>query len=481
MYRRNFLKTMGLAAFSAVLPKNLSAKKTEPKPNVIFLLIDDMGFKDVGFMGSKFYETPNIDKLASEGMVFTNAYANAPNCAPTRACIMSGQYTPRHGVYTVGNSDRGPAHLRKLIPVKNKTVLDPGTVTIAESLKKSGYTSISIGKWHLGMDPDSGPIAQGFDRNIAGNHRGSPPSYFSPYKNPDIQDGPKGEYLTDRLTDEAIKFIEDNKGGPFFLYLPYYAVHMPIRGKKELIKKYEKKTPHNGQGNPKYAAMVDSTDQGIGRIMDKLNELKLAENTVVIFFSDNGGHAKVTSMKPLRGSKGMLYEGGIREPMIVRWPKKIKPGAVCDTAVIGTDFYPTLLEITGSDKPHAQPLDGKSIMPLLTQTGSFKRDAIFWHFPAYLQRYSTSQGAFRTTPASAIRKGDYKLIEFFEDGKLELYNLKEDISESNDLSKKLPAKTKELHADLVSWRKTINAPVPTEKNPLYNPGKKARHGNSKTS
>ena len=475
MNRRNFLKKTGIIALSlTVATKTALSANSSKKPNIILFLIDDLGWKDVGFMGSKYYETPNIDKLAKSGMVFNHAYANAPNCAPSRACLMSGQYTPRHGVYTVKTSERGSSKDRMLIPTKTETELASNFVSIAESLKKSGYTSASMGKWHLGTDPELGPIAQGFDLNIGGDQRGAPGQggYFSPYKNPNLKDGPKGEYLTDRLTDEAIDFIQDNKDNPFFLYLPHYAVHTPIQAKKDLLKKYQNKAPHNGQSNAKYATMIESVDMGIGRIMDTLNKLGITEETIIIFFSDNGGHGPTTSMLPLRGSKGMLYEGGIRVPMIVSFPGKIKANTTCDTPVTGTDFYPTLLEMTKTEKPKDYQLDGESIVPLLNQKGDLKRDSIYFHFPAYLQNYNRGAGPWRTTPCGAIRKGDYKLIEFFEDGTIELYNIKDDISESNDLAKKLPGKTKELYADLVDWRRAVNAPVPTEKNPMYNPTEK---------
>ena len=475
--RRGFLKVAGVASAALLLPPGCTignkANQTGKKPNIVFILIDDLGWKDVGFMGSKFYETPNIDKLASQGMVFTNAYANAPNCAPTRACLMSGQYGPRHGIYTVGDSARGKSHQRKIIPTENNTTLDPKIPTIADALRPADYISASMGKWHLGADPEAGPIGQGFDVNIGGNEAGHPKSYFSPYKNDDLADGPEGEYLTDRLTDEAIAFIEANSSRPFFLYLPHYAVHTPLQAKKDMIAKYENKPPHNGQDNAKYAAMIESTDQGVGRIMKTLDELNLTENTVVVFFSDNGGHGGVTNMKPLRGSKGMLYEGGIREPMIVRWPAKIKSGTTCEVPVISIDFYPTFLEITGAGKPKGHTLDGVSILGLLTQKGKPDRDALYWHFPAYLEGYTAQHGPFRTTPAGAVRKGDWKLIEYFEDGTLELYNLKNDIGETNNLAKQNPDKTRELHQLMVQWRKKTNAPVPTEKNPEYNPNLKA--------
>ena len=467
--RRDFLKTCGCLYTSMLLASGFSCQdRRSRKPNIIFILVDDLGWKDVGFMGSRFYETPNIDRLASQGMVFTNAYANAPNCAPTRACLLSGQYSPRHGVYTVASSERGQARFRKLIPIKNTTTLSSDITTIAEAIKISGYVSASIGKWHLGKDPEGGPVSQGFDVNVGGTHAGSPKSYFSPYKNECLADGPEGEFLTDRLTDEAIGFIEQNREKPFFLYLPHYAVHTPIQAKKEIIKKYENKKGDNGQNHPVYAAMIESTDQGVGKIVAKLEELNLTDNTIIFFFSDNGGYGPVTTMKPLRGSKGMLYEGGIRVPMFVKWPGKITPGTRCDTPVIGIDFYPTILQMTGVQKRPDHILDGESLVPILTKQETLKR-SLYWHFPAYLQAFKGVQGIWRTTPAGAIRQGDWKLIEFFEDGRLELYNLNQDIGESENLAQKYPDKVKSMHQDLVAWRESIKAPVPTEKNPLYNP------------
>ena len=485
MNRRDFLKNCivaakGLALSSGVFAAAGCVLSGEPaqarygrrRPNIVFIFIDDMGWRDVGFMGSEYYETPNIDRLAGQGMVFTNAYSNAPNCAPARACLLSGQYSPRHGVYTVGSSSRGKSKLRKLIPIENTTVLDSNIVTIAEAIKPAGYVSASIGKWHLGNDPEFGPIGQGFDVNVGGYSAGHPAKgYFVPYNNPELPDGPQGEYLTDRLTDEALNFIETNKDQPFFLYLPHYAVHTPLQAKAEIIEKYKEKPGSNGQNNPKYAAMIESTDQGVGRIMDKLDELGLTKDTIVFFFSDNGGVKNITSNQPLRGGKGMLYEGGIREPMAVCWPGVVKPGTTCDTPVIGVDLYPTILRMTGARMPQGKLLDGESIVPLLMGQDDWQREAIFWHFPAYLQ--GKAEGArdphFRTRPAGAVRAGEWKLIEYFEDGDLELYNLADDISEQNNLADTIPEKAAELHKLMLAWRKEVNAPVPTELNPDYNP------------
>ncbi len=475
--RRDFIKTAGLGTASLAMSMGMSCAQLKSgrspgkkRPNFVFILIDDMGWMDLGCMGSQYYETPNIDRLAREGMTFTSAYANAPNCAPTRASLLSGQYTPRHGIYTVGSPERGKTQFRKLIPIKNKTTLDSKVVILAEALKASGYVCGSIGKWHLGDDPELGPLGQGFDHNIGGGRFGHPPAgYNSPYKLPNLEEAPVGEYLTDRLTDEALAFIEMKKDNPFFLYLPHYAVHTPIQAKKEITAKYRDKDAWEGQNNANYAAMIESTDQGVGRILGKLDELDLARNTVVFFFSDNGGHGTITSMKPLRGSKGMLYEGGIREPMIVRWPGRVQAGTTSDVPVIGIDFYPTILELAGARKPDGHVLDGESLAPLMLGEGTPERDALYWHFPAYLEAYKGMKGHWRTTPAGAIRQGDWKLLEFFEDGRLELYNLKQDIGEQHDQAAKRPDMLKKLHQRLLSWRKSINAPVPVEKNPQYDP------------
>ncbi|MGX1928358.1 sulfatase [Flagellimonas sp. 2504JD4-2] len=446
----------------------------EKKPNFIIFFVDDLGWNDVGYIGSKYYETPHIDQMAKEGTVFTNAYANAPNCAPSRASLLSGQYAPRHGIYTVGRPDRGNPENRKLVPHPNKTALAGDIVTIAEALKTFGYTNAHIGKWHLGNSMETRPEAQGFDINIAGNELGHPKSYFSPYKNPDLADGNDGEYLTDRLTDEALHFIEDNKDNPFFIYLSHFAVHTPIQSKPDLESKYKEKKPYQGQDNPAYAGMVESMDQSLGRVLQKLKELDLDENTLVLFFSDNGGHGGITNHAPLKGSKGMLYEGGIREPMIAWWPEHIQSSSKSDEVVIGMDFYPTLLSLAGGN-PQDYTVDGEDLTPLFFQKGSLDREAVYWHFPAYLEGYkgikqkkALTRG-WRAVPSGAIRKGDWKLIEDFEDGRLQLFNIKEDISESNDVSASFPDKKEELWEDLKQWRASFGAPVPIKKNPLYKP------------
>ncbi len=436
------------------------------KPNIVLIYIDDYGWRDVGFNGTKFYETPNADRIAREGMIFRSAYSNGPNCAPSRACLMSGLYSPRHGIYTVANSDRGKASLRKIIPTKNTTVLADEFVTMAEALKMGGYTTATMGKWHLGKDPTT----QGFDINIAGREWGSPSGggYHSPYKYPNLVNKQKGEYLTDRLGSEAAKFIEAHKDKPFFLYLTHYAVHTPIQAKPELTSKYQKKPTVDQQTNAKYAAMIESMDDSVGTVLETLDRLKLADNTIVVFYSDNGGHAGATSNAPLRGSKGMLYEGGIRVPMAVRWPGVAKAGSVCEEPVIGIDLYPTLLEATKTKRPAKAQLDGTSLVPLLKDAqAKLFRPALYWHFPAYLQGSTRRHGPFRTTPAGAVRMGDWKLIEYFDDGTLELYNLVNDIGETGNLAKQQPKKTARLHAMLKAWRRATDAPVPTEMNPRF--------------
>ena len=458
------------------------SRQDKQSPNIIFFMIDDLGWFDVGFNGSTFYETPNIDRLAREGMIFTNAYANAANCAPTRACFLTGRYTPRHGVYTVDPSTRGRSRDRRIIPTKNTKELAGRFITIAEALKTAGYTNASIGKWHMGDDPELGPIGQGFDVNVGGGHWGHPNGYFAPFVMTNLDNAPKGQYLTDRLTDESLQFIETNQKGPFFLYLPHYAVHTPIQAKQELVEKYQSKSPSHGQSNAKYAAMIESVDKSVGRIMRKLVELGIDDNTIVFFFSDNGGVYPITSQGPLRGSKGSFYEGGIREPMAVRWPGKIKSGTKCDVAVIGIDFYPTLLEIAGVETPAGVKLDGVSIAGLLNGQSELQRDAIYFHFPAYLQgRIPDSRDKkFRTRPVSVIRKGNWKLLQYLEEWTLdggyekidtnnsvELYDLENDIGEKNNLANIDKEKRDELLKQLQKWQKETNAPVPNQRNPEY--------------
>ena len=470
----NLARTIAVLALTVPLA-GLPAGAQGSRPNIILIMADDLGWTDLSSFGSKYYETPNIDSLAAAGMKFTSAYA-CPHCAPTRAALMSGRYCPRTGVYTVGSGARGLDKFRKMIPAPNKTDLPLGEVTIAEALKAAGYTTAHMGKWHLG-DGEYLPTNQGFDLNIAGNERGAPGrgGYFSPYDNPNLPDGPEGEYLTDRLSEEAVRFITANKDKLFFLYLPYYAVHTPITGKPALIAKWKRKKPVGGHGNPAYAAMIDSLDQGVGRVLATLDRLNLSDNTVVMFYSDNGGvggyeragvamNVEITDNAPLRGGKGMLYEGGVRVPLIVRYPGVAAPGSVCEEPVINVDFHPTLLEIARAKGDPGRQLDGTSFLSLLRspEKAAGERPPLYWHFPGYLQG-KEDIGAWRTTPAGVIRVGDYKLLEFFETGTIELYNLKDDISEENNLAGKMPDKAKDLHRKLIAWRKATNAPMPVMK------------------
>ena len=440
-------------------------------PNIVLIYADDLGWRDLGVQGSRFYETPNIDRLAAEGMRFTDAYANAPNCAPSRAALISGQYAPRTRIYTVGSAERGPAEERALLPVENETTLGLDVVTIAEVLSDAGYATGHAGKWHLGGEGFL-PEDQGFTWSIAGNEAGAPPDYFYPYARgdrrvPGLEDGAEGEYLPERLVDEGIDFIDRSREGPFFLYLSHYTVHTPIQAREEITERYRTKPPADGHDDPTYAAMIESLDQGVGRILDALEERGLSDNTVVIFASDNGGFGPVTSMAPLRGSKGMLYEGGIRTPLIVRWPAGVEPGTTSAAPVIGLDLFPTFAELAGAPLPDAQPLDGVSLVPALTGSGDVPERDLIWHFPAYLEADRSVSGTWRTTPASALRRGPYKVIHFFEDDRWEVYDLTSDVSETDDLSAVRPELTEQLRSSLQAWWTDVDAFVPTEPNPLY--------------
>jgi len=486
--RRDFLKGLGVGAAMVAVPGCASARQkrstASKKPNFVFFLIDDLGWTDVGCFGSRFYETPNIDRLASQGMKFTDAYAACPVCSPTRGSILTGKYPARLGITQwIGGPDQ---------PTEYKHFLDLEEVTIAEALKDAGYATAFVGKWHLGNKPYY-PTAQGFDVNIGGDSSGSPPTYFYPYKggNRALEEmpagGDEGEYLTDRLTDESLKWLDANRDKPFLLYLSHYAVHTPIQSKRELMDKYKTKaeklpatdgpkfTPVYGkyrtrmvQDDAAYAGMVQSVDESVGRVMGKLEELGVADNTIVIFMSDNGGLSTQaseapTSNLPLRAGKGWLYEGGIREPMIIKWPGVVQPGSECAEPVTSMDFYPTMLEMAGLRLRPEQHVDGVSLVPLLRREGKLSRKAIYWHYPHYHGSGSR--------PSGAVRAGDYKLIEWYENGAVELYNLRDDISEKEDLADlprpagpgtagKMPQKAAELKAMLAEWRKQVSAKMP---------------------
>ncbi|MHC4122751.1 MAG: sulfatase [Planctomycetota bacterium] len=477
MNRRSFLKK-GLFSTTLLVSgcsKPLALFENKKKLNFVFILIDDLGWADLGCYGSSFYETPNIDKLASEGMRFTQAYAASPVCSPTRASILSGKYPARSGLTEwIPGPNEPTEHLHQM-PLEE--------VTIAEAFKEAGYATGYVGKWHLGSkwigaSKEFHPVNQGFDsekirwyyRKMKDNRKYK--AHFSP----------EGEYLTDVYTNDALNFIENNSNNPFLLYLSHYAVHVPIQAKEEIIAKYKAKAAklpkakkeyydiENDfrtqliQNHAVYAAMIESVDQGVGKITQKLKTLGLNENTVIIFMSDNGGlatanknkHKAFTANAPLREGKGWLYEGGIREPMIIKWPNVIKPGSICETPVISTDFYPTMLEMADLPLKPNQHIDGISLVPLLKGTKKFRRKRLYWHYPHF--------HIYGNVPSSAIRDGDYKLIEYFEyfgESRIELYNLKNDIGEKEDLSKKEPKKAIKLKKRLHNWRKSVVAKMPT--------------------
>ncbi len=485
--RRDFLRSIGVGLFaSAVSGCQVPSGSHTPqrRPNFVFFLIDDLGRQDLGCFGSRFYETPNLDHLAKSGMRFTDAYAACPVCSPTRASILCGKYPARIGLTNfIAGRKTG-----KLLPPDYPLQMALEETTIAEALKTAGYATGFFGKWHLGNDPYS-PENQGFDHNIGGGHHGAPPTYYSPYERNgnglrNILPGPDGEYLTDRLTDEAIRFISIHRDRPFLAYVSHYAVHVPLQAKKELADKYLAKAKAITIDGPRflpegetqarqiqdhavYAAMVQSVDESVGRILATLNELGLSENTVVIFMSDNGGlstaEGSPTSNVPLRAGKGWLYEGGIREPMIIRWPKVTRPGSSCSVPVISTDFYPTMLEMAQLEPLPRQHMDGVSLVPLLKGKQRIQREAIYWHYPHY-----SNQGG---GPGGAIRCGDYKLIEFYEDDHVELYNLKKDISEKNNLAEVMPDRVRRLRDLLHRWRRQVGAkmPVPNPDQPSSAP------------
>lgn len=508
--------------FSLVLV--IFASSAEAKqPNIVFFLVDDLGWRDVGCYGSTFYDTPNIDRLASEGARFTDAYATCHVCSPTRASILTGQYPARLGL-TDWLTGRRNFPFQRLLNVKTSQTLPEAVSTIPRELRANGYATAIFGKWHVGEEPN-GPTAHGFDLHVPkGWNKGWPRAgYYHPFKFDDIP-GKPGDYLTDRLTDEAVEWIEANREKPFYLHLSLFSVHDPIQGRPDLVEKYRKKLETLGEtnkgpefileGNPddpdpltsqelsklieqpshahfgvlpnrtvkikqhqdniQFAAMVEAMDQSLGRVLTKLAELGLEEETIVIFFADNGGMSGMnvgnpsrrvgrdkldvafsTSNLPLRGAKGWLYEGGVRVPMIIKWPGHTTAGSVIEEAVISTDFYPTILEMAGQK---GSTPDGKSLVPALNGE-AFERGPLFWHFPHYSNHGMQS-------PAGAIREGDFKLIEYFENGTLQLFNLKEDIGEQVDLASTDPEKTKELHQKLQQWRASVDARMMSP-NPEY--------------
>ncbi|HVX11572.1 MAG TPA: sulfatase [Pirellulales bacterium] len=452
------------ATFAAAHPALADAPRG---PNVVFILADDLGFTDLACYGSQYYESPNIDRLAAQGLRCTDGYSCGPNCQPTRAALLSGQYGPRTGIYTVGSIERFDWRSRSLRPVDNVTELPLNRVTVAQALQRAGYATGLFGKWHLGEDDTHHPLRRGFDEAFTTEGR-----HFDFVTNPPV-DYPPGAYLADFLTDRAIDFLRRHRNEPFFLYLPHFGVHGPHQAKPELIAHFKAKAPGGGHHDPTYAAMIASVDESVGRVVAALDELGIAENTLVIFSSDNGGVGgyeregifgnSITDNSPLRGGKGMLYEGGIRVPYVFRWTGRIPAGGTSAFPINSVDLYPTLLELTGAKQPEGQVLDGESYAERLLGKDGPKdatRDAIYWHFPGYL---GAARGTWRTAPAGAIRAGDWKLLEFFEDGHVELYNLCEDPGEKHDLASAEPDRARALHAQLVVWRQEIGAPLPTSR------------------
>lgn len=443
-------------------------------PNIIFILADDLGWRDVGFTGAEFFETPHIDRLAAQGVTFTVAYSSGPNCAPTRACLMSGTYTPRHKIYTPGGRSKGnPRYMRLLVPAKDRkdrklakqaasqfvirNALDPNFVCIPEVIKSAGYNSARLGKWHLGHD------TQGFDISSA-NGIGGPEGSF--YGNIDV---------AEQLTDRALKFIEKNRTGPFFLYLSHWDVHTPRRARKEVVDRFREKLekiPEDQRQNldATYAAMIEAVDVSVGRVAAKVDELGIADRTLIIFTSDNGG-TNVSQLDPLRGMKGSLFEAGVRVPMCVRWTGTIQPGSKCDTPITSVDFLPTFASLAGADPPETQPVDGTDISPLFHGEPIGLR-SIYWHYPLYLAGKGLDINlpdggtySWRGFPSTSIRRGDWKLIEFHEDNSVALYNLKDDPSEQNNLAESKTEIASRLHRELDQWQADTKAPIPTESNP----------------
>jgi len=457
----------------------VSPARAADKPNVVLIVIDDLGQRDLGCYGSPFYKTPNTDQMAKAGVRFTDFYAACPVCSPTRVSILTGRYPQRMNItdWIPGRKD-APDQRLKRPEVRNELPLDE--VTIAKVLQTNGYATALIGKWHLGGKGFE-PTRFGFDVNIAGDETGTARSYFAPFANksgtmPGLEKAEDGEYLTDRLTAEAEKFIEANKSKPFFLYLPHYAVHTPLKAPQALIDKYKVTPTHGRQSNPTYAAMVESMDASVGRVLKKLDDLKLSDNTLVIFTSDNGGLATLEGMpfaptinSPLREGKGYLYEGGVRVPCVMKWPGKIKAGMTTDQVACSIDFFDTILDASGAnpDRKVGRAIrDGVSLLPALKGEKIGERP-ICWHYPHY-----ANQGS---RPGGAVRFKDHKLIEFYEDGRRELFDVKRDISEGRNLAAEKPDVVKELAAKLATWRTEVGARMPTP-NPDYKPNPPNKDG-----
>lgn len=436
------------------------------KPNIILIIADDLGYKDLGFMGGEHFHSPNLDALAKQAHVYYQAYAGAANCAPSRASLLTGLNTPRHGIYTVGNSAQGKTADRKIIPIANTDVLNEDLQTMADFLSKQGYQTASIGKWHVGETP----LNYGFQYNFAGNHQGHN-KHFSPYNNPDIPDGEAGEYLTDRVTDEALRYMKQTQAEkPYFMYLSYFAVHTPIQAPDSLVQQYAGKKGTGTEDYPTYAAMVHSLDQNIGRIVQQIKDSGQADNTLLIFCSDNGGINFISPQSPLRAGKGSYYEGGIRIPMFFHWPAKIKAQQDEQSIISLLDVFPTLVDLLN---PHENKpkLDGQSLWPTL-QNGKSSQSTLYWHYPIYLRAYNPQvddgrDPLYRTRPGTAIRHKNWKMQYFYEDKQAELYDLNSDIGERHNLAQEQPRTLRKLKKMMKAWIEKTKAPIPTELNPDY--------------
>ena len=483
--RRDFLRASALGAAALAAPAAFT-QKPRRRPNILLILADDLGWMDTQVYGSEYYETPNIDRLAARGMLFTNAYATSPLCSPTRASIMTGKYPHRFGI-------TAPAcHLKplredqpllaeraavnsKMVTPQSRRFMPLEEYTIGEAMRDAGYATGFIGKWHLGLESKYWPREQGFEFDLGAPNPG-PPSYFSPYRFPTIDDGPEGEYITDRVTDEAVAYLESASADqrPFFLCLWHFAVHAPYQSKDELTEKYRGKTdPRGEQDSAIMGGMIESMDQGIGRVLDKLDELGIADDTIIIFASDNGGNmydkpegTTPTNNAPLRNGKGSIYEGGVREPLLVVWPGVVQEGFRSDALTTSIDLYPTILEMAGAQAQPGQTIDGLSIVPVVSGAGALDREAIFCHFPHYIP-------ATGNLPATSVCTGEWKLIRHWGEGPgrehgFELYNLREDIGETNNLAAEMPARVTKLDRLIDQHLAETQAVVPI-KNPAYDP------------
>lgn len=479
--RREFIKVLGQGILGASFLSPLSKCTQRPKkPNVVLILVDDLGWKDLGCYGNQYYETPNIDLLCQDSMKFTNAYASCAVCSPTRSAILTGRYPTRHGItdwihhWIKPDPNQQPTGYRggkkqKLLTPANHLYMEHEEKTIAELLKDEGYATCHVGKWHLGRERWY-PETQGFDKNIGGYEQGHPNSYFSPYKNPELKDGEENEYLVDRLGKEAVDFISNvnQKDKPFFLYMSHYAVHTPIQSKKDLIEYFKNKDiPEDRDFHPEYAAMIKSLDQAAGKIISKLKKLDVYNDTVIIFTGDNGGlklprgdsEYYWTDNSPLRAGKGYPYEGGIREPFMIRVPGLTKAGTESDAIINSIDVLPTVCDLTPAQLPKKTKIDGKSIVPIIKGKQKGDERTLFWHFPHYW-----AGGV--VAPYSVVRSGKWKMVKWYEDNVIELYNLKKDIGETNELSEKFPEVVKKLDQNLSDWLKETGGKLP-KPNPDY--------------